>query len=397
MSSILSNFMKISESENLLSKKIASNNDRLDIYKDRMNLKDKYLDILKHYVVKDEFVKKQRQKQKEENSNKIIISETAFYAIQNCSTWFRYETDKSWSKHKLNRSNRCKHKYCPQCARVQALKRTLEAQYLMTKLFENNYDFLFLTLTLRNCNADEIKQTMDNMNKAVNQRFLKYKEIKEAFHGNIRKFELTYNPYLYRKNKLVLKNGKKVVDENKKPFNPHIHMIIAVKKSYFGKRYIKQHRLRELWQRALDVDYLPMVNIKKVKLRTIDDLTELEQEHAEYTNEEFEKQRLIDGAFEIGKYMAKSTDYLISDRMFHIFYENLFKRRNWTVSGIFRQLKKEAKENEVEILKEMLDKEIDFIHIVEYNYNNNDSNYYMTRLSRKDKEKEENFNVISNE
>ena len=47
--------------------------------------------------------------------------------------------------------------------------------------------------------------------------------------------------------------------------HPHFHVLLMVPSTYFGRGYIKQEDWRSLWQRALRVDYLPVVNVKAVK------------------------------------------------------------------------------------------------------------------------------------
>ena len=389
----LQNFKKISETENLLSEKIIANNDNLDIYRNRMELKERYLSILKKYVVTDNELERRKKQGIKKGKKDIVVSEIMFQAIQDCSTWFRYEMTSGFTDMKVQRANRCHHKYCPQCARIQALRRTMQATYLMQELEKDGYTFIFLTLTTKNYDEQELEEKMLEMNKALNQRFLKYKLLKQAFHGCIRKFELTYNPYVYKNGRQIRKNGKPVIDPNKKPFNAHIHMIVAVKKSYFGRNYITQATLRELWQKALNVDYLPQVNAKRVKLPKIENI---EQTHAEYDEkrEELSRQNFINGALEIGKYVAKASDYLISDEMFAIFYETLFKKRNWTMSGVFKNKKKELEQQDIDIDQELLYKDLEFNYIADYNYNNFDNNFYMTRLSQKDNEKEKAFDEI---
>jgi hypothetical protein len=47
--------------------------------------------------------------------------------------------------------------------------------------------------------------------------------------------------------------------------HPHYHCLLLVKPSFFGKKYVKNDQFRELWRKALDVDYLPVTHVKAVK------------------------------------------------------------------------------------------------------------------------------------
>jgi plasmid rolling circle replication initiator protein Rep len=73
-------------------------------------------------------------------------------------------------------------------------------------------------------------------------------------------------------------------------------VLIGVKPSYFkGDGYINQKRWVELWQKALQVDYTPIVNIKVVKPKR-------------------EGQTVEAAAVEAAKYSVKDTDYIREDK-----------------------------------------------------------------------------------
>ncbi len=49
-------------------------------------------------------------------------------------------------------------------------------------------------------------------------------------------------------------------------YNHHMHVLFCVENSYFkNKAIINQEQWVQLWQKALQVDYQPVANIKAIK------------------------------------------------------------------------------------------------------------------------------------
>jgi hypothetical protein len=46
--------------------------------------------------------------------------------------------------------------------------------------------------------------------------------------------------------------------------HPHLHALLVVPPSYFGRGYVKQSRWRELWMMSARLDYAPVVDIRNV-------------------------------------------------------------------------------------------------------------------------------------
>jgi len=105
--------------------------------------------------------------------------------------------------------------------------------------------WLFLTLTVKNPPMAELRETLNRMNQAW-QRLSQRQEWPAV--GWLRAVEVT-----------------KGQDGNP---HPHFHVMLAVKPSYYGKRYIKQQRWLELWREAMHDDTITQVDIRAVKDKT---------------------------------------------------------------------------------------------------------------------------------
>ena len=123
---------------------------------------------------------------------------------------------------------------------------------------KNNVEFIFLTLTVKNPLIEDLKATVGHMNKSF-QRMSETKAYKKAFLGHFKALE-------------ILGDKTKGAEAH-----PHFHILLIVDKSYFtSKDYISQHEWRTMWSKALRVDYLPDVNIKKIKPKKNSNLTALQ-------------------------------------------------------------------------------------------------------------------------
>ena len=106
--------------------------------------------------------------------------------------------------------------------------------------------WVFLTLTVRNCDLVDLRDTLKDMN-ASWKRMSETVAFKKGVAGFIRTTEVT--------------RGK----DGDMRAHPHYHALLLVKPSYFTKNYIKQSEWVEMWQKALRADYAPSVNVKTVK------------------------------------------------------------------------------------------------------------------------------------
>ena len=139
----------------------------------------------------------------------------------------------------------CRERVCTVCAWRRQVRFVEQMRPCVDILRLQGYEFLFSTLTIKNVSREGLQDALDTLLHAYD-KLGKRKEIKRAFHGRMRSVEVTYN-------------------EDANTFHPHIHMLIAVQKSYFKSRdYISQARLREIWQQCIEAEYLPQCDIRKV-------------------------------------------------------------------------------------------------------------------------------------
>lgn len=175
-------------------------------------------------------------------------------------------------------------------------RRSLKIAYQNKRIVETvnereKVQWLFLTLTIKNTDAESLSETISDMFKAWN-RFVGYKAFKTSVKGFFRALEVTKN--------------RDAESEAFGTYHPHFHVLLCVPSSYFKKKeyYITQDEWTSLWKRAMKLDYQPIVHIQKVKPKNnLSDLKTYENKVKYALNE----QKAI---LEVSKYPVKDTDVI---------------------------------------------------------------------------------------
>ena len=160
--------------------------------------------------------------------------------------------------------------------------------------------FLFLTLTVRNCEISDLRSQLAWMNKSW-QRLAERKQFPAL--GYLKSTEVTRS-----------------VDGTA---HPHFHAILMVNSSYFSHGYIPQAKWTELWKESLRVDYTPILDVKAVK-------------PSKGSSEEHLSDQLAKALCETLKYSVKPDD-LVADREWLLeLTTQLHKTRAVALGGVFK-------------------------------------------------------------
>ena len=172
--------------------------------------------------------------------------------VRECGTYLAFELYEhlltAEQRRKLKSGNFCGVKWCPMCAWRKSRKYASEVRSILTQLEAlRPVRYVFLTLTMKNVPLTELKTALKTMHRAFNL-LSKSPEFKASVLGYIRALEAL--------------GGSTQAGEA----HPHYHCLLVVKPEYFsGKGYITQARWAEIWQRCLRADYVPVVDVRKVK------------------------------------------------------------------------------------------------------------------------------------
>ena len=255
---------------------------------------------------------------------------------------------------KLQRVFTCKCRLCTVCswARTRVWRRRFLISLPQVIQYNPTARFVFLTLTVKNCDITDLNTTIKLMSKAFT-KMMKRRTVDRVVIGYARSCEVTKSV-----------NGTA---------HPHFHVLLMVKQSYFTRDYIKQGDWVKLWQESLQVDYTPVVDIRSVKpKKEISDRTEQKIELGDHAG-------LIDSVLEVAKYGTKPSDLIGEPRDKKgklLGYTGKISHRDWfleltrqihgvkhvVLAGILKQYMTDEDPNEDEILNAVND-EKDILNI----------------------------------
>lgn len=165
--------------------------------------------------------------------------------MKECANWLSFVRKEDGTM-KLHDARFCRVRLCPVCQWRRSLKTFAQMSQVLDVATSDGYQFIFLTLTMKNCSGSDLSNELTHLLLSFN-RLMKYKDIQKAVKGFYRGCEVTHNV-------------------NTDEYHPHIHAILAVRSGYFGgTMYLSQARWTELWQRALQVEYTPIIDVRKCK------------------------------------------------------------------------------------------------------------------------------------
>lgn len=252
---------------------------------------------------------------------------------------------------KLFQSWFCKVRLCSMCAWRRSLKIAYHNKRIVETVNEReNVKWVFLTLTVRNTDAESLHETVKDMFKAFN-KLTNYKAFKTSIKGYFRALEITRDrdthitEERYKNNPSYYKRqGLSAGDQNPNYglYHPHFHVLMCVPPSYFAKNYIKQSEWTSLWQRAMKLDYTPIVHIQKVKSKeNLDDW----KEEVQANEKAMKEQKAI---LEVSKYPVKDTDVLKGKKVtdenletVEILDEVLADKKLISYGGLLKEIHKE--------------------------------------------------------
>ncbi|NFV84347.1 protein rep, partial [Staphylococcus aureus] len=228
--------------------------------------------------------------------------------VKQCGNVLEFKpTDEGYLK--LHKTWFCKSKLCPVCNWRRAMKNSYQAQKVIEEVVKEKPKarWLFLTLSTRNAiDGETLEQSLKDLTKAFD-RLSRYKKVSKNLVGFLRSTEVTVN-------------------KNDGSYNQHIHVLLCVESAYFRKKenYITQTEWVDLWQKALQVDYRPVANIKAIK-----------------PNKKGDKD--IQAAIkETSKYSVKSSDFLTNNQeknqeIVKDLEQGLYRKRMLSYGGLLKQ------------------------------------------------------------
>lgn len=223
--------------------------------------------------------------------------------IRNCSGYLNfgwyYNNQTGKNEIHLIELHCCKVRSCVLCQWRRSLLYKARFSMNIIDIIQNNptAKFIFLTLTVKNCEISEIRSTLSSMSKAFN-RLTKSDYFKDVL-GYIRNMEITRG-----ENDTV---------------HPHYHVLLMVKETYFNTgHYINQNSWALAWKHFMKLDYVPITDIRLVR----------------------DKSKRLDVVKELFKYTVKETD-IKKDSWYKLLMDSLHHVRAISSGGILKDIVKD--------------------------------------------------------
>ena len=140
----------------------------------------------------------------------------------------------------------CKARSCVVCQWRRSLVYKARFSMNILEVLNNNptAKFIFLTLTVKNCELVDIRETLSRMSKAFN-RMTKSDAFKDV-QGYIRNMEITRG-----------------IDDS---VHPHYHVLLMVRPNYFNQgHYISKDQWSKYWKHFMALDYNPVCDVRLVR------------------------------------------------------------------------------------------------------------------------------------
>ena len=249
--------------------------------------------------------------------------------VEECATFleFSHEVDNDGviaDKGKLHYANFCRDRLCPMCSWRRSYKIFAQVSQIM-KVIQNDYAFLFLTLTVPNVKDYELSAKINELGKNWRYFINKYPKVKKIIKGYFKCLEITRNHL-------------------RDDYHPHFHIVLAVPKDYFKKSdYIKRDEWLEMWRKCMGDDSISQVDVRRVK-----------NKYGQVDN--ISAEDLSSAVAEVAKYAVKSGDYifewdnLLTDRVVSVFADVLHGRRlcEFDRNGVFGKAREKLKLDDCE-------------------------------------------------
>lgn len=237
-------------------------------------------------------------------------SRDIFYCAKNVAVW-----EKS---HRIKSISLCRSRMCPACSWRKSQQNYKRALYAATlAIYKNHkYNFIFVTLTVKNCVGDDLSSTITNLLNAYRKLVLKWKL--SNMKGSIKTLEVTVN-------------------WDNMTYHPHLHIIYLTPENYFSDPdlYVTQQELKNRWADKLNISDEGYRKNLQVSVNSFANGTSILKSLKEITKYMMKYGDLVDQDIPVWK-RAKALKYI----------DNATKnRRMLEFTGLLREKPKNQKED----------------------------------------------------
>lgn len=291
-----------------------------------------------------------------------VLFSTYASKMSTCGYWLRFV--KGDEGIKLIDARFCKTPNCPMCQWRRSLKWRAKFLQILPEVQAQfpSHKWLFLTLTIKNCEIDDLKQTIKRLNTAFN-RLTKLSKFPMVGYVKAVEVTRTWDCYDAFTGDFLGRHGTKWLYQHQKDHNtairlepttevhPHLHIVGLVPSTYFkGTHYLSHSKWREMWRKSLRIDYDPMVNIKVVKGKKKEPIIPSAEEFSK--DNKSDTNGMISAICETLKYTVKENDLIgkgcedkeVNSLWLKKITEQLYRARKVEYRGVLKEIGKQLEE-----------------------------------------------------
>lgn len=248
--------------------------------------------------------------------------------VQNC------EAIKAKQEPKERNVKKCRDRFCPVCQHNKVYKERYKFEDIQEYLVNtpDEYGFVYITLTVKNCKEKELLSTHTKLLNAF-RKLAKHKYTSVIPSKSIFKKPKRIKIPLFHGYVAGVENEYKIKTDD---YHPHIHAIFVVDKSYntnSKKRLTKNEWINLWWDKLITAGIDYQVSAPEVYIRSIEDITEL---------------------CRVFGYMGKETnfhevnssniDISLKQNIYQVMKECLYRKHLFLWQGQFRKIRIDLKD-----------------------------------------------------
>lgn len=236
-----------------------------------------------------------------------LLPDASADKLLHCGDYVITQANADRTRERIEIGYYCGQRLCPSCAWRQSVHDAQRLAAISAAAADrHNLRMILVTLTVPNVGADDLRDTLRNLNKWYN-KLRRRAKMAILLSNTAKKLEITYNRKM-------------------ETYHPHLHIICYVPSTYWARsNYVSHDTLLHEWRAATGMQQITQVDIRVCRSTDTSDAIR-----------------------EVAKYAAKAADYSTSAEVMSTMYHALYGAQRLSLAGIARDLSRAYDRHELD-------------------------------------------------